>query len=1760
MTDVKKLWIGSGGGAAASTVSTSTPDSLFSEDVVEFALAVSEGPIKGLVEGAKSFYVGGTPLVSQSGTKNFDKFAIGVHPGYPEGSAKTLDLLLGGVTSSQQVGVNLLSNVGVTRLTNAALRGTIDELELRINFQRLVRSGPSGTFPATAEFKIEYKASASASWLNFYDTTTINITGKTTSTYVKEFRVSVPRLSNDDWQVRVTKISPDSAISGGESTDTTYVDMAWESLQATTKTRRAFPNTAIVHGIGVANGQFSSLPDFGGVYDGLLVPIPDNYNPITRTYDESTPWSGNLGKFEWTNNPAWILYDMLTNTRYGLAAHRASIHLNVFDFYLAAKWCDAPVKTGRMVLNSSNVQVEETQPRYTFNDLISDARPIREAIAYVAGSFNALVWDDLSGQIHLKVDKDEPATSLFTPESVTSAGFNYSFTDLAMRANDISVSFINPDLDWNEDRRRIPNYTTDEAAIAKFGRIPLDFIAVGCTNVHEALRKARVRLISAQTETTTVSFTTMRQGALVDLFSVILIADPTMGWSQSGRITGISDGYIHFRDPIYIETMKAYNLKLQTALGLIELGVTPDQLGFVTKLRITQGSEPTFVPDNATFTLEDTGGFGYAKPFRVVSISEVEDSPYAYSITAVEVNRTKYLDAETQTTTPDFQYSYKEPALPDSPQNLILESGDGQTITESTGVLINRIKASWSKPLGSNITSYEVQYKLTTETEWQTISTDTTSAFISPVTAGATYGVRVRSVAPDGNKSSWVQIVSYLVKGKKVLPAAPVLLTPQADVFQITLSWTYPPLNLDLQKIQIFGGATGDINLATQLAEVAYPTTSWVHSGLASNKTNHYWARVQDTSGNLSVFSDAVSATTTKDPAKVLDVLKDAITPGQLIPSLKDRIDLIDGPADKTGTVANQIKAEQDARNTAILAEAAERVAALQAEVANRQAAITQVQTVIQTTTDSLANEVTILSSRIGDNASAILSEQTARTTATTAIAQQLDVLVANVGANQASVTSELVALATKDSAIAADISTLVTRVNNNTASIVAEQTARTTADLAEATSRQQLETDYKAADAQKAAEAKSYVQSYAYSKSDADSAQAALADNLTTSYTAYADAKRTEAVSLAAADVRNYAYSRSDINGAMSTTTSQITAAYKGYADAKKIEAVTEAAADVRNYAYSKADSDASEATLGSTLTSAYKTYADIKAQEAISAAAADVRQHAYSKATSDASLASLSATLTTNYQAYAIGAKNSAVSLANADVRQYSYSKSETEGAISNKASEITAAYTTYANNQRLAAISTANADVREYAYSKAAKDASEAAITTNLTSSIKFYSDKAREDAIADAAVKKNEAIASAAADVRNYTSSKAQIDLAISTKATEITAAYESYADTKKAEAIADAAIKKTEAIAAAAADIRDYANSKATDFLALSTLSTNLTAAYQSYADTKKTEAIASSSAEIKSYSFSKAETTSAIASATTTLSSTVQNHTTTISQHTSSIDGLSGQYSIKVDNLGHVSGFGLSSTAVDGPPTSAFDVRADKFIVTFPNQPTGAVVPFSIGNVNGTAAIGFNGNLMIDGTVSIRNNSGETIFSASTQLDGAYIKQATIETLNLAGNSVTQAVTSTTDNGQIELNQFADTVLATMAAVQITGTQPILVWFSALFAGAHITLGGETANTDIGGTNWTHNTNDSDVTLKARLSRVGGGGTYEVTLATAHTVIKSIGQHNTINGTFAGAQIPTAGTYTVRILGRVGAGAQNIGLRYRTVTLLETKR
>ena len=616
----KPLIYGGGGGGTPDTA----PNNLFSKDTAEILIGLCEGPIEGLENGEKSFYLDDTPLESTDGTKNYTNYTLDIKKGDVIDD-ESIKFQLGGSGRSTSVGIELKQNTPVTRVTQT---GEIDYIDVRITVQQLYMAYEDGDVLETStSFNIEYKRQDESEWTLFQNKAQ-TITGKTTTGYVRDYRIPVERSSEYYYEVRITKLTEDTpqASSYGR-----FNTVSWYNFEEIVAGTGNYPNTAIAHLVIESSDQLNNMPQLSGVYKFLKIRIPSNYNPTTRVY--AGEWDGTF-KIAWTDNPAWCLYDLIMNDRYGVNAYYP-VECDKWDFYEAGQYCDELVPDGKGGM----------EPRYTLNIVLEESQSGPDMLNYIAGIFNATIYEDASGLVRLAFQREQQATHIFSLENVTPAGFVYNFSDPSTRYNDLSVSFMNSERDWIEDRRRV----FDEESVKEWGRITEDFVAVGCIKESEAMRRARYRLLTNITETMSVTFTTNISAGNVNMFDTILIADKTMGYSTSGRFKDIAEDGLSatLRDSIFLEAGVAYTIHVQTANGLLSVALNVVEVGYVKELHFADSIANLGVPEKAVFSLVGSSGVGGSpKPFRVVSISESPDGNGSYSITAIEINRDKQQKAD----------------------------------------------------------------------------------------------------------------------------------------------------------------------------------------------------------------------------------------------------------------------------------------------------------------------------------------------------------------------------------------------------------------------------------------------------------------------------------------------------------------------------------------------------------------------------------------------------------------------------------------------------------------------------------------------------------------------------------------------------------------------------------------------------------------------------------------------------------------------------------------------------------------------------------------------------------------------------------------------------------------------------------------------------------------------------------------------------------------------------------------------------------
>jgi len=503
-----KLIRGSGGGGkgggGGGRVAVESPDSLRSKAFARVLDLISEGEIVGLVDGAKSIYLDETPLQNEDGSYNFQGVELVTRtgtqsqsyvPGFPA------------VENETGVGVEVKASASVTRQIS---NPEIDAIRVRVSIPQLTEQNISNgdLLGASVEYAIDVQSNGGG----FVTYLTDTVSGKTTSKYERSYRVEL--TGSAPWDIRVRRITPDSTKAALQN------KTFWESYTEIIDAKLRYPNSALV-GIKIDSSQFNNVPRRAYDVKLLKVRVPTNYDPVNRTY--TGIWNGSF-KVEWTDNPAWCFYDLLTNDRYGLGGLIDQTQVDKWALYSVARYCDELVPDG----------FGGTEPRFTCNIYIQSRAEAYRVIQDMASIFRGMVYWQ-SGAVTVSQDAPADPVYLFTPANVVGGNFVYSGSSAKARHTVALVSWNDPE----DFYRQKVEYVEDAAGIARYGIIQTNITAIGCSSRGQANRVGRWLLYSEQSEAEVVVFKTGMEGAVARPGQIIQVADPVRGGARrGGRYSG----------------------------------------------------------------------------------------------------------------------------------------------------------------------------------------------------------------------------------------------------------------------------------------------------------------------------------------------------------------------------------------------------------------------------------------------------------------------------------------------------------------------------------------------------------------------------------------------------------------------------------------------------------------------------------------------------------------------------------------------------------------------------------------------------------------------------------------------------------------------------------------------------------------------------------------------------------------------------------------------------------------------------------------------------------------------------------------------------------------------------------------------------------------------------------------------------------------------------------------------------------------------
>ena len=490
--------MGKGGGGGGHTP-VEAKESGRSKQLVKIVEVISEGEVYGLADGMKSIYFDKTPVQNKDGSYNFKNVQVEGRVG-----GQVQDLMAGFNTSEKEVGVGALVKKNLP-LTRTVTDSKVSRLRLTIGVQSLFKQEDNGDTNGTSVNFIITIGSR---------TYPVSISGKYSSQYLQHHTFN--NLPSVPFIVKVERTTDDS------TTQRLQNNTIWSSYTEIIDTEFTYPNTALM-GVKFDSEYFSNIPT--RTYDllGLKVKVPSNYDTRTRQY--TGIWDGTF-KVDWTDNPAWVLYDVVTNKRYGLGGRLGEFGADKWALYQAAQYCDQLVPDG----------FGGQEPRFTCNAWLTEQRSAYQVINDICSIFRAMpVWN---GQ-QLTVVMDRPADPVwtYTNANVDESGFSYTFSARKSRHNAIQVEYA----DKENSYEKAIEYVSDDEEIRKHGLNVKKITAFGCTSRGQAHRTALWLLQTEKLETKTVTFTVGAEGLMHIPGDIIKVADTHYaGTNIGGRVLAVN--------------------------------------------------------------------------------------------------------------------------------------------------------------------------------------------------------------------------------------------------------------------------------------------------------------------------------------------------------------------------------------------------------------------------------------------------------------------------------------------------------------------------------------------------------------------------------------------------------------------------------------------------------------------------------------------------------------------------------------------------------------------------------------------------------------------------------------------------------------------------------------------------------------------------------------------------------------------------------------------------------------------------------------------------------------------------------------------------------------------------------------------------------------------------------------------------------------------------------------------------------------------
>lgn len=797
------------GGSNQTRTPVEAPDSIQSIARAKVLIALGEGEFAGGLD-AKNIFLGDsssyTPLQNADGSYNFNNVKYEFRSG-----TQDQDYIQGfpGIENELQVSYELKQAVPYVR---AVSNTQLSALRIRLGWPTLLLQKNNGDKVGT---RVEYAIDLSVDGGPYETVVNGAVDDKTTSLYERSHRINLPKASTG-WQLRVRRITPDST--SVNIVDTMRVVAVTEIIDA----KLRYVNTALLYVEFDAKQFPNGIPQVVCNPKGRIIRVPDTYDPETRTY--SGTWEG-VFKWAWTDNPAWIYYDIILNERFGLGQRIDATQIDRWELYRIAQYCDQLVPDGK---GGSG-----TEPRFRCNVYIQDRNDAWTVLRDLAGIFRGMTyWGD--NKMYVLADMPRDVWHIYNHASVVEGKFTFADPSETTRNTAALVNWSDPANHYKDTPE--PVYDSDLAM--RFDYRQLEMTAIGCTRQSEANRRGRWALLTNGIGEVVTFSTGMDVPPVGEVIGVA--ANELAGRTIGGRVSAVNGRNITLDRAADVKAGNRLflNLPSGTAQARTVQAVNGNTVTVTTPYSETPEAECNWGVDSDDL---------FIALFRVTGTRDNNDG--TFEVTGTTYNPDIYSTVDTGARLDERPISVIPPGVQAPPDNIVVDSYS----TVNQNIAITTMRVAWDAVQGA--VAYEAEWRRDSG-NWVSVPRTSSLGFEVQGIYSGRYLVRVRAVNSSDVSSVWASSAEVNLTGKVGNPPKPVGFMATGINWGIRLNWGFPANTADTLKTEIQYTANSDFSDPLLLSDVPYPSAEYIQLGLKAGQEFWYRAQLVDKTGNESGYTD----------------------------------------------------------------------------------------------------------------------------------------------------------------------------------------------------------------------------------------------------------------------------------------------------------------------------------------------------------------------------------------------------------------------------------------------------------------------------------------------------------------------------------------------------------------------------------------------------------------------------------------------------------------------------------------------------------------------------------------------------------------------------------------------------------------------------------------------------------------------------------------------------------------------------------------